>query len=133
MIFGIGTDIVSIHRIKSVLERTGERFARRILADNEWAEFHQHVYPERLLAKRFAAKEAMAKAMGLGIGRGLNFREIAVIHDALGKPELICLGESLETFNKAGIDRSYLSISDEQDYAVAFVVLWKREFDVIKT
>lgn len=121
MIFGIGTDIVQVDRIQKNLDRYGERFARRILADSEFAEFSQVNDPARFLARRFAAKEATAKAYGTGFSDGLTFSDIAVGHDAQGKPELRLAGRAAELCKEMGIGRNYISIADESDYAVAFV------------
>lgn len=121
MIFGIGTDIVQVDRIQKNLDRYGERFARRILAESEYAEFSQVNNPARFLAKRFAAKEAAAKAYGIGFSDGLVFRDIAVGHDEQGKPELQLAGRAAELCKEMGIGRNYISIADESDYAVAFV------------
>ena len=94
MIFGIGTDIVRVTRMQRSLERYGQRFAERILAAEELAEFSLEARKAHFLAKRFAAKEAAAKAMGTGFRDGLALRHIAVGHDALGKPQLIFSGKA---------------------------------------
>lgn len=85
-ILGLGTDIVEIARIASVIERSGERLARRILTENEWLQYQRHQQPVRFLAKRFAVKEAAAKAFGTGIRNGLAFAQFEVFNDELGKP-----------------------------------------------
>ena len=123
MIFGIGTDIVGIARIEAALARHGERFAQRILADEEWAAYQQAGQPARMLAKRFAAKEAAAKAFGTGFSGGLSLRHIAIRHDARGRPLLSFHGQAEVFCRTQGIGQSYLSISDEHDYAIAFVTL----------
>lgn len=121
MIFGIGTDIVSIERIRCALERHGERFARRVLAGNEWDAYQRNARPEHFLAKRFAAKEAAAKAFGTGFSDGLMMRDIAVVNDCKGKPELSFSGRAITLCEELGVGRHYLSISDEREFAVAFV------------
>lgn len=123
MIYGIGTDVVGIERIRAALERHGERFARRILSADELAEYRASRRPERLLAKRFAAKEAVVKALGLGIREGLGWDQITIGHDGYGKPIVVYEGAALETVRALGIEQSLISIADEQDYAVAFAVL----------
>lgn len=123
MICGIGTDIVSIPRIHASLERFGEPFARRVLTAEEWTEYRASPRPERFLAKRFAAKEAAVKALGLGFRQGLAFHLIGVTHDPYGKPGLVYGGRALERVRERGITDSLLSIADEREYAVAFVVL----------
>ena len=123
MIYGIGTDIVSIERVRSTIERFGERFARRILTEAEMLEYRNSPHPERLLAKRFAAKEAIVKALGLGIREGLAWNLIGVTHDRYGKPGIAYEGATLKQVQEMGIAESLITLSDEQDYAVAFVVL----------
>ena len=125
MIFGIGTDIVRISRIQKSLDRYGERFARRILAGQELDDFQRTLHPARFLARRFAAKEAVVKAYGTGFTRGMTFRDIVVSHDAAGKPLLLLSGRALELQHEMGIGETFISISDEQEYAVAFVTLLK--------
>ena len=125
MIFGIGTDIVRISRIQQGLDRYGERFARRILAGEELTDFQRTLHPARFLARRFAAKEAVVKAYGTGFTRGMTFQDIVVSHDAAGKPLLLLSGRALELQYEMGIGEKFISISDEQEYAVAFVTLLK--------
>lgn len=127
MIYGIGTDVVAIGRIRVALGRHGERFAARILSADELAEYRASRQPERLLAKRFAAKEAVVKALGLGIREGLGWTQIAIGHDGYGKPIVIYEGTALETVRALGIAQSLISIADEQDYAVAFAVVVRGE------
>lgn len=126
MIYGIGTDIVRIQRIADSLQRHGERFASRILADNEMSEFRAASRKEHFLAKRFAAKEAFVKAFGTGFRDGVSLRDIRVTHDDLGKPLLSFSKRAGEQLEKLGIQGCHLSLSDEQDYAIAFVTLEKR-------
>lgn len=123
MIFGIGTDIVRVARLKLDLERYGERFAERILTDRELTEFRGVKNQAHFLAKRFAAKEAAVKALGTGFSQGIHLREISVGHDAAGKPLLEFSGRALEYVHQNGILRSHISLSDEADHAVAFVTL----------
>jgi holo-[acyl-carrier protein] synthase len=126
-IHGIGTDIVKVARIQTTLERFGERFVGRLLTNFELSEYQCSRHPERFVAKRFAAKEAAVKALGLGFREGLTFNSIGVTHDQYGKPELIYLGPARAYSKKVGITQSFLSLSDELDYAVAFVVLLGRD------
>ncbi|MDX1655677.1 MAG: holo-ACP synthase [Candidatus Competibacteraceae bacterium] len=122
-VVGIGTDIVAIQRVRDSLERFGERFARRILTADELLEYRQARGTARFLAKRFAAKEAAVKAMGTGFRDGLAFDQIGVTHDPLGRPGLTYRGRAAQWIAGAGIAASLLSLSDERDYAVAFVIL----------
>lgn len=125
MIFGIGTDIVRVSRIQKSLDRYGERFSRRILAGQELDDLQRTLHPARFLARRFAAKEAVVKAYGTGFTQGMTFRDIVVSHDAAGKPVLLLSGRALELQQEMGIGETFISISDEQEYAVAFVTLLK--------
>jgi holo-[acyl-carrier protein] synthase len=121
MIYGIGTDIVRIQRIDKNLQRYGERFASRILSDDEFEGFKASPRKAHFLAKRFAAKEAAAKALGTGFRGGLSLRDISVTHDELGKPVLNFSPKGQEQLKTRHIGGTHLSISDEHDYAVAFV------------
>lgn len=123
MIFGIGTDIVEVARIDEVWQRHGRRFAARILAGAELSELDGHAAPARLLAKRFAAKEAFAKAVGTGIRGVVGFHSIAIGHDALGKPLLVFDAALQAYLERIGVVAHHLSVSDERDTVVAFVVL----------
>ena len=119
---GLGTDIVEIARIASQLDKS-RRLAERVLTPTEMHTFLAHTFPERFLAKRFAAKEAAVKALGTGIGNGVSFQNVEVVNLASGQPTLIFSGEFAELCEKRGISRSFISISDEQNYAMATVVL----------
>lgn len=123
MIYGIGTDIVAPSRMAPLLERYGDHFARRILADEEWEGFKSNAFPARFLAKRFAAKEAFAKAAGTGLRTPVTLRNIAVGHDVAGKPELHFAPLLAQWLAERGVTRQHLSISDEKELAAAFVVL----------
>jgi holo-[acyl-carrier protein] synthase len=123
MIYGIGTDIVAYARIASLHEHYGERFAHRILSETEMAEFAGHAQPARLLMKRFAAKEALAKATGMGLRHPVSMSQMTVVHDEQGKPGFVFAAELAAYFKKLGISRHHLSISDEREVAVAFVIL----------
>lgn len=125
MIYGIGTDIVAISRIAAVWERHGEAFAQRILAPQEWADFAAASQPARFLAKRFAAKEAFAKALGTGIRAPATWHNIRVTHDELGKPLLDFDPELADLLNHHVIHSHHISISDEKEMAAAFVILEK--------
>ena len=125
MIFGIGTDIVSYSRIRGLHEKYGDRFAQRLLGAKELSEFSASADPARFLMKRFVAKEAFAKALGTGLRSQVTLRRIMVEHDALGKP-LLAFDEVLANYvARLGVTHHHLSISDERDSAVAFVVLEK--------
>lgn len=123
MIFGIGTDIVAVARIQQGLDRHGERFAQRILSEGEFERFQAHGRPAHFLAKRFAAKEAVAKAFGTGFRDGLSLRHIEVVNDAKGRPMLRFAGKAAQLVEDLGIGEAHVSLSDEERYAVAFVTL----------
>lgn len=128
MIYGIGTDIVSIQRIEAALARHGDQFARRILAPGEWREYQEltNSRPQlkaAFLAKRFAAKEAAAKALGTGLRHGITLAGIAVTHDRHGRPGLEFHGTTATYYRDQKITRAMLSLSDEKRYALAFVTL----------
>ena len=125
MIFGIGTDIVRVKRMQENIKKFGDKFAERILSEEELAEYHKYAEPSRLLAKRFAAKEAASKAMGTGFRDGVTLKQIFITHDPLGKPILNFIDAAKEFINLNGVKESHVSISDEQDYAVAYVTLVK--------
>lgn len=123
MIHGIGTDIVEYARIERMWQRHGQRFAARILSADELSELEGHAAPARLLAKRFAAKEAFAKAVGSGLRHPVSLQRIGVAHDGLGRP-VLTFDELLRThLAQLGINGHHLSISDERGMVVAFVVL----------
>lgn len=122
-ILGIGTDIVEIGRIEAVVGRSGDRFARRILSDGEWAQYQSHQQPIRFLAKRFAVKEAAAKAFGTGIRNGLAFAQFEVVNDDLGKPGLKLHFQAAELAITLGVTHMHVTLADERRYACATVIL----------
>lgn len=126
MIFGIGTDIVSIERIRTAIQRHGSRFADRVLSSVEMEIYHASPKPEYFLAKRFAAKEAAAKAFGTGFRDGLAMHDIAVVNDNKGKPELRFSGRAASLCEELGIGEHFVSLSDERDHAIAFVTFLNR-------
>lgn len=125
MIHGIGTDIVEVSRIEESLSRFGDAFAERILTEQEWSSFSQSNTKARFLAKRFAAKEAFAKALGTGLRTPATFQNIGVAHDDLGKPVFVLAPLLQKALDQKKITQLHLSISDEKALAVAFVVLEK--------
>lgn len=125
MIYGIGTDLVKVARMQRNLDRWGERFAKRILTLAEMNDFNITSKKANFLAKRFAAKEAASKAMGLGFQDGLELKHISVAHEKNGKPILEFYGYAKNYLLEHNICAAHLSLSDEKDYAVAFVTLEK--------
>lgn len=122
MVIGIGTDIVDVERIAGLWRRQGSRFAERLLSDSELLELADKAYPERFLAKRWAAKEAISKALGTGISQGVSFHDISIGHTELGQPLVVLTGIALQTAQNLGIQSWRLSISDEKNHAVAFAI-----------
>jgi len=122
MIFGIGTDIVEISRIEKAMSKS-ERFAQRILSPFEYEEFSASNQATRYLAKKFAVKEAIVKAMGTGIGNGISWQMLQIEHDDMGKPLLVASAGVQDFFDKHAIVRCHISISDERHYASANCVL----------
>ncbi|MCL1036917.1 holo-ACP synthase [Shewanella corallii] len=121
-IIGLGTDIVEIARIEQQLEK-GDRLARRVLTEEELLTFNESRQPARFLAKRFAAKEAAAKALGTGIGRGISFQHIHISNNELGAPKLAFTDGAAERLELMGGYLGHISIADEQHYAMATVIL----------
>ena len=123
MIYGVGIDLVRIARVDSALSRFGDRFAKRILTDAEFKTFADYRRQTDFLAKHFAAKEALSKALGTGFRQGFSWREVEVRHEPGGRPYLACSGRTQEMLDERGIRECHLSLTDETDYAAAFVVL----------
>jgi holo-[acyl-carrier protein] synthase len=122
MIAGLGTDIVEIERFEKQLV-SSQRLAQRVLTVRELTVFEQHKFPARFLAKRFAAKEAAVKALGTGIANGVSFQNIEVENLPSGQPVLKFTGKFAELCEQRNINCSFISLSDEQHYAVATVIL----------
>lgn len=123
MISGIGTDLVHIPRIAEMLNKYGDKAAQRILDVIEFEQFQKNQQPAAFLAKRFAAKEATAKALGTGFRDGLSLQHIAVRNNSLGKPELVFNDYAEQLLSEKNIQTAMLSLSDDGDYATAYVVL----------
>ena len=123
MIIGIGTDIVRVARLEAGLARFGRRYAERILDAVEEDEFDASARQAHFLAKRFAAKEAAAKALGTGFRGTFGLRDIRVTHDGLGCPRLVLAGGAHAHAARLGVRAMHITLSDEADYAVAFVIL----------
>lgn len=123
MIHGIGTDLLDARRIRDGLARFGEHYADRMLAPAEHAGFYASRDPARFLAKCFAAKEAFAKATGTGLRPPVTLRNIAVLRDAQGKPHFECAPELAAWLAERGITAHHVSLSDEGDLVLAYVIL----------
>ena len=123
MIVGIGTDVVSIERIAGVLERHGERFVQRVLTPAERSRYERTRQKASHLAKRWAAKEAFAKAIGTGIHPPFTWHSITVTRDPKGAPGIEASPAMATYLRGRGVTRSHLSLTDDADIAMAFVVL----------
>ena len=129
MIYGLGTDICDVRRIRASLERHGERFARKILSDRELTAWRSRSarWPERgvrYLATRFSAKEAFSKAVGLGMRMPMTWRLCEVGKLASGQPVIVLHGALKQWFEARGLS-VHVSVTDETDYAASFVVVEK--------
>jgi len=123
MIYGIGTDIVEVKRIREALNKYGIALAKKILTSQELLTYKKIEGKANFLAKRFAAKEAFAKALGTGMRSPVNFKSIEIIHDLLGKPKIKTVLELTILMKSHNIKHCHLSISDEKNIAAAFVIL----------
>ena len=126
-IYGIGTDIVQISRVQAALERSGPRFAEKILGPVELVKYHarrakNEVRGLRFLATRFSAKEAFSKAIGLGMRMPMTWRSAQMLNAPSGKPVIVCSG-ALDEFMRQNRLSAQVTISDEADYGVAFVIV----------
>ena len=126
MIYGIGVDLVQVARLAAAIERYGERFLNRVFTPREIAHCQEKRGRDSCFALRFAAKEAFSKALGVGLRRdGIRWREVEVVPNPMGKPELFVSGRAAELCAAAGITNMHLSLTDEDDRALAVVILEK--------
>ncbi|HMN44824.1 MAG TPA: holo-ACP synthase [Povalibacter sp.] len=126
MIYGIGTDVVQVERVQKIFDRHGERFVEHLLMPQELATFRDYRRPVRFLAMRFAAKEAIVKAMGTGFSDGMWIRDCGVAPNALGKPEIIWSARGQERCEQLGIGEGHVTLTDEAGLVVAVAVLMKK-------
>ena len=123
MIIGIGTDIVENARIEAVVSRHGQRFVKRIFSKREAERLKKFRYARQTVAANFAAKEALAKALGTGFRHGVSFSDIEVAHDRRGKPHINLSGAAADFAKKIGVKHIHLSLSHEKSHSVAVVIL----------
>jgi len=124
MIYGIGVDLVKVSRIEQVLKRYGDRFLSRVFTDREIAYCRGKSWAAAGLAMRFAAKEAFSKALGVGLRKGgIQWREVEVVPNPMGKPELYVNGRAAALCEAAGIHYLHLTLTDEDGRALAVVIL----------
>lgn len=122
-VHGLGMDVIEVARIETAVKRHPERFARRILAPGEWGRFASGNEPHRYLAKQFAAKEAVAKALGTGIAQGVTFHQLLVLRDALGAPYVELTGVAAQRCQYLGGRSIRISITDEDQWAMAVALV----------
>lgn len=130
MIYGIGTDIIQVSRIQAALTRSGERFAEKILGPDELEKYRERkalvpVRGTRFLASRFAAKEAFSKALGLGLRQPMAWRSLQTLNTSNGQPIAVANGRLKVWMEEQGLT-ARISITDEAEYAVAFVIVEKK-------
>ena len=125
MIFGIGTDVLKAERVEKTWQRFGEHFARRLLLDAELDLFARAKRPVRFLAMRFAAKEAIVKALGTGFANGIWVRDVGMMPNALGQPQVIYSARGRALCEKLGVGEGHLTLSDEAGLIVAVAVLMR--------
>jgi holo-[acyl-carrier protein] synthase len=127
VIFGIGTDVVQLERVEAVYTRHGERFVQRLLMPEEEAAFRNYKRPVRFLAMRFAAKEAIVKALGTGFAHGVWIRDVGIAANALGRPEVIWSERGRAVRDRLGAGEGHVTLTDEAGLVVAVAVLMRKE------
>lgn len=127
MIFGIGVDVLEVGRIRETLERFGTHFVDRLLLPEEQAQLAKTQRRERFIAMRFAAKEAIVKAMGTGFSHGVWIRDVGVVQNAWGKPEVVFSERGDRVRKGLGVGEGHVTLTDEAGLVVAVAVLMKAE------
>ena len=125
MIFGIGVDVLEAARVKKTLERFGARFTEHLLMPEEHAQLAKTRRPERFVAMRFAAKEAIVKAMGTGFAHGVWIRDVGVVQNQWGKPEVVYSERGDKVRRGLGIGEGHVTLTDEAGLIVAVAVLMR--------
>ncbi|MFK8030534.1 MAG: holo-ACP synthase [Gammaproteobacteria bacterium] len=123
MIFGIGTDILRTDRVEKTYAQFGERFAKRVLMPSELEGFYKTKHRVRFLGMRFAAKEAIVKAMGTGFAHGVWVRDVGVAPNPLGRPDVIFSERGQKKCSELGVGEGYLTLSDEGGFIIANAIL----------
>lgn len=126
MIFGIGTDLVKLERMEKVYERHGERLVHHLLLPQELVLFRDNKRPVRFLAMRFAAKEAIVKALGTGFSHGMWVKDCGFVPNQWGKPDIIWSDRGRAIADQFGVGEGHLTLTDEEGLIVAMAVLMKR-------
>jgi holo-[acyl-carrier protein] synthase len=125
MIFGVGIDVLKMERVVALYRRYGDKFSQKILMPEELDLFRDYRRPERFLAMRFAAKEAIVKAMGTGFANGMWLRDSGVVPNRFGRPEIIFSERGKQKCSELGIGDGHLTLSDEAGLVVAVAILMK--------
>lgn len=120
ILLGIGVDMVEVARISKALDRNGQTFARRILSVDEFEQFSDAKSPNSFLAKRFAVKEAVAKAIGTGFSQGVSWTDISLDHNELGRPIVKLQGKARQRLEELGGSEALVSLSDEAGFVIAY-------------
>jgi holo-[acyl-carrier protein] synthase len=123
MIFGVGIDVLEARRMHDTYARFGQHFVDRLLLPQERAQFERTQRPERFLAMRFAAKEAIVKAMGTGFAHGIWIRDVGVVQNAWGKPEVIYSQRGERVRRRLGVGEGHITLTDEAGLVVAVAIL----------
>jgi holo-[acyl-carrier protein] synthase len=123
MIFGIGVDVLEAARVKKLFDKYGEHFVQRLLMPGEHAQLAKTKRKERFLAMRFAAKEAIVKAMGTGFAHGIWIRDVGVVQNSWGRPEVVYSARGEKVRRKLGIGAGHVTLTDEAGLIVAVAVL----------
>jgi holo-[acyl-carrier protein] synthase len=126
VIFGIGVDVLRVDRIERVFNRHGERFVAHLLLPEERAQLERSARPARFLAMRFAAKEAIVKGMGTGFSHGVWIRDVGVVQNAWGRPEVVYSERGARVRDALGIGEGHVTLTDEAGLVVAVAVLMRR-------
>ena len=127
MIVGIGSDIIDVRRVENIIKIYGKKFKNRCFTKNEIQRSEKRINIVNSYAKRYAAKEACAKALGTGIARGVLWKEISVENNMYGQPSIKLTGNALKRLNQLSINNCLIevSLSDEKDYAIANVIIFE--------
>jgi len=125
MIFGIGVDVLQVERIERVMQRHGERFLRHLLMPEERAQLARTQRPVRFIAMRFAAKEAIVKGMGTGFAHGVWIRDVGIVQNAWGRPEVVYSARGARVREALGIGEGHVTLTDEAGLVVAVAVLMR--------
>jgi holo-[acyl-carrier protein] synthase len=123
MIFGVGTDVVELSRIQAAVDRFGDRFARRILMEEEFELYRASKWPVRFLAMRFAGKEAAVKALGTGFRHGVWIRDVGITSNDWGRPLIIWSERGKKVCDDLGAGNGHVSLTDDAGLIIAFAVV----------